>query len=143
MAIFDRFKRNRNDSTLPEDTDAYYKEDRASRRTAALLLGLATFVTTLLVGSALYFGGRAVYRAVSGNDGQDDTAQVQEGDQPEADTSKKQPADSKSNSGSPENDDSSSDDNSTPPEATLGDDATATPALGDQQPLPATGDPGM
>lgn len=142
MGLFDRF-RNRNDSAvLPEDVDSYYRDDRSSRRSAALLLGLATFVATLLIGSTLYFGGRAVYRAISGDDGQDNVVQVEENGQ-------KHKAEKGRSQGQEAGSDSAEEGQSQSEARRNGNDrnqqrqrGNTTPALGDQR-LPATGDPGM
>lgn len=139
MGLFDRFRNRNDESALPEDVESYYRDDRSSRRSAALLLGLATFVATLLIGSALYFGGRAVYRAISGDDSQEDVVQVEQNGQKQKDEAK-QNKDSDSERAAGNNNQPQPSRNGSDGRVQSG--GNATPALGDQR-LPATGDPGM
>jgi hypothetical protein len=139
MGVFDRFRRRNEEAALPEDVESYYREDRSSRRTAALLLGLATFVATLVIGSALYFGGRAVYRAISGDDSQEDVAQVEQNGQKPADEAENN-KDSASEQAAGNNDRQEPSRNDSDDRSQRG--GNATPVLGDQR-LPATGDPGL
>lgn len=140
MGFLDRFRKK--DSTLPSEVDSYYQQEKNSRRTAALLLGVATFFVTLLVGAALFFGGRAIYRAVNDDNGSSDTAQVEQNENKSEsiqDPAKEAPAQTDQQE---ERNDRGTAGDSTSEQPNTGD-QPATPDLGDQTSLPATGDPGM
>lgn len=61
MALFNRSKKNQK-SVLPDEVSQYYQSQRRERTGVALMLGIVALVVTLLIGSALFFGGRFVYR---------------------------------------------------------------------------------
>lgn len=62
---------------ITEEMDAHYQSAGKSNNGAALLYGVFALVVTLIVAAGLFFGGRAVYRALTGTSGEE-TAQ-QEG----------------------------------------------------------------
>ncbi len=75
MAIFDRFKRNNNqDSVMPAEVQDYYKAERRDKAGMAWLLAVITLIATIMIAAGLFFGGRFIYRAITGND---DTSQTQ------------------------------------------------------------------
>jgi cytoskeletal protein RodZ len=65
MAIWDRFRRNREQSVLPDEVNKYYQPENQGNRARALLLGFITLVVTLVIVALLFFGGRAIYRHFS------------------------------------------------------------------------------
>lgn len=143
MGLFDRFKRD-DDSVLPSEVETYYHEEKSGRRTAALMLGLVTFVITLLVGTLLFFGGRAIYRAISDDKPNDQVAQPEK--QPET-----KPAATTATSNESSESTSNSTETSTPPSEDSEDTPNNNPSrrpkqivnTGDQDSLPRTGDPGQ
>jgi hypothetical protein len=72
-----RSAENRED--VPPEVQDYYQAEKRERTGVAWMLGLATVVITILLALALFFGGRWLWRAVTGNDGNggNDTAQVE------------------------------------------------------------------
>lgn len=66
MALFNRSRRNQ--SVLPEEVSQYYQSQRRERTGVAIVLGIVALVVTLLIGAALFFGGRYVYRQLKGDD---------------------------------------------------------------------------
>ncbi len=61
MAFTDRFKRKQK-VVLPEEVNQYYQSQRRERAGVAVILGIVALLVTLLVASALFFGGRWAYR---------------------------------------------------------------------------------
>lgn len=68
MGLFDRFKRNRKKTVLPTEVDEYYKSEMRTRRGTSILFALFALIVTLAVAAGLFYGGRAIYRALSDND---------------------------------------------------------------------------
>lgn len=68
MGLFDRFKRNRKKTVLPTEVDEYYKSEMRTRRGTSILFALFALVVTLAIAAGLFFGGRAIYRALSNDD---------------------------------------------------------------------------
>ena len=140
MGFFDRFRRNKDESLPPEESDDYYEGQESNRKTAAFLLGLATFLVTLLIGAALFFGGRAIYRAVFEDNGNSDgVVQVDENGGEE-----QQPAPATENG---EEDGTQPGDTDTAPQPSDNGASRPAPQTGDNIPaagdmLPAAGDPG-
>lgn len=66
-----------NKQDITEDIDAYYQPDKSSSGTA-LLYGIFALVVTLIVAAGLFFGGRAVYRALTGTSSSDETSQQED-----------------------------------------------------------------
>jgi len=153
MGLFDRFRKDRDDTVLPPEVDKYYREERSNHRIAALFLGLATFVITLVVGSLFFFGGRAIYRAVTDEDSNEQVAQpANQADN--NDQSQNQNPGSEQNNGQGDQENvnlqgSANESGSSPlannePNRKRNPSSTATSVpLGDDTTLPATGDPGM
>lgn len=54
----------RSNPPLPKEVQQYYQSQRRERVGLAWLLGLGTIVVTILLGTGLFFGGRAIYRSV-------------------------------------------------------------------------------
>ncbi len=65
MWPFKRKKDNPN-GILPE-VDQYYQSERREKTGIAWLLALATLVTTIILATGIFFGGRWAYRAVTKN----------------------------------------------------------------------------
>jgi hypothetical protein len=61
------FRRNRNENVLPEVKE-YYEAERRDRSGVAWLLAGLTLVVAVLIVTGLFFGGRALYRAIRDND---------------------------------------------------------------------------
>lgn len=139
MGLFDRFKKEKGETITVNESDDYYTDNRTDRRTAALLLGLATFVATLIIGSALFFGGRAIYRAVF-SDGENDTntTQVQQGGEERQEPQSGAQGDEEQSDQQPNQGDDSAGSQDGRQAPQTGD----IPATGDVT-LPATGDEGM
>lgn len=74
MAIWDRFRRKEK-VILPEEVNQYYQSQRRERVGVAIVLGVVALVITLLIAAALFFGGRFVYRKITGNDQKPTTSQ--------------------------------------------------------------------
>lgn len=145
MGLFDRFRRNRQQSVLPDEVKEYYQTERRQRRGTAALLAVAALAATIAVAAGLFFAGRFVYNQIRG----DDSATTQT-------------AGDKDNSNKPGNEEQqpkqpegSNNPNPTPPPVSTPGSAEpqtpaptppapapTTPALGDS-PLPRTGDEGM
>lgn len=64
-----------NNSDITEEVDSYYQNEDKSRSGSAILYGLFALVVTLIVAAGLFFGGRAVYRALTGSTSEDTTQQ--------------------------------------------------------------------
>ncbi len=147
MAIFDRFRRNRQQSVLPDEVKQYYQAETRQRRGMALILAIGALIATVAVAAGLFFGGRFIYNKIQGDDkktaqpasqikdenGNKDFGQVNN-DNNQAQTPSSTPA---AGSGSaPATSTPSNPEPQTP--------SPTTPALGDTPaPLPHTGDEGL
>lgn len=82
MALFNRNKKTT--SNYPEEVQEYYQAERRDRTGIAWLLAIGTLIVTILLALLLYFGGRWVYRQLTGgNDDAPGTTQVENGEQDE------------------------------------------------------------
>lgn len=72
MRILDRFRRKKED-VLPEEVEKYYQSQRRARVGTAWILGFLTLVITLVIALGLFYGGRYVYREITGSD---ETAEI-------------------------------------------------------------------
>lgn len=151
MALFGRKKQN---NVLPDEVSEYYQSQRRERIGVAILLGLVALVVTLLIAAALFFGGRYIYRQFFADDktaptvsqpteqtdksGEGSKEQVSGGSQSQsaapAPAPSPTPSTSQTNSGTSSSTSGTSSSTTTP---------QSTPNLGDEQPLPRTGDEGM
>lgn len=61
MGLFDRFRRNQQDSVLPDEVREYYEAGQQPRRGVAILLTLAALVATVAIVAGLFFAGRFIY----------------------------------------------------------------------------------
>lgn len=125
------FHRDRDDEA--EDLSVY-KDEPATSRLTSFLFGFFALLVTLLIAAGLFFGARAIYRALDGNS-KDDTATTQKaGDtaQPK-DTAKKKKSSKQSSGASSSGDDLPS----------TGDTLPNTGDTPRPESLPKTGDPGM
>ena len=140
MAIFDRFKR-KDQSVLPEEVKQYYQSEQRQRAGVAVLLGIAAIIITVLIAVGLFYGGRYVYRQINKEDNQI-TSQEGETNKPQNEA-----APAKNPNATPGSDttDSSVDQptRTTTTPSPSSPSATNSPDLGDEAPLPRTGDPGM
>lgn len=66
MAFWDKFRRNQK-VILPEEVGEYYQSQKRERVGVAVILGVVALVITLVVASALFFGGRFIYRKIKGD----------------------------------------------------------------------------
>ena len=73
-------KGGENTQDITEEMDSYYQTEDKSKSGSAILYGLFALVVTLIVAAGLFFGGRAVYRALTGTSSDSDTAQQQDQD---------------------------------------------------------------
>ena len=143
MAIFDRFRRNRQQSVLPEEVTQYYQTEQRQRRGVAFLFALIALLLTVAIATALFFGGRWVYNQIWGDDDNQDTAQQEEhqdGDHEEG----AKPEDNQNQGNTGNNPQKPA---PAPAPAPQPAPAPATPNLGDTPApapgMPHTGDPGM
>lgn len=84
MALFDRFKRNKNqDSVMPAEVQDYYKAERRDKTGMAWMLAIATLLATILIAAGLFFGGRFVYRAIFDNNDESTQTQTENGNKTE------------------------------------------------------------
>lgn len=72
MGLFSRFNKNRKNTVLPTEVDEYYKSEMRTRRSTSVLFALFALIVTLVVAAGLFFGGRAIYRALT-DDNQNQT----------------------------------------------------------------------
>ena len=145
MAFFDRFKRKKTASVLPQEVDDYYRAEKRGRRGAAFFLGLMTLVLTILFVLGVFFIGRYFYNKV--RDNSSDNTSITTSDANKNTSSEKKSSDDKSQSPASSGSGSGSSTTGSTPAPTP---ATTTPSVapntGDNVPgtaLPRTGDEGM
>lgn len=69
-------------SNLPQEVQDYYESGKRERRGMVWLLGIGTLLLTLLLAAGIFFGGRWIYRMITGSDDQtQDTAQTDQDQQ--------------------------------------------------------------
>lgn len=68
MALFDRFRRNRQQSVLPDEVKQYYQTEKRQRRGMAVLLAIVALVATVAIAAGLFFAGRFIYNKVTDKD---------------------------------------------------------------------------
>jgi cytoskeletal protein RodZ len=149
MAVFDRFRRSRQQSVLPDEVRNYYQAEQRQRRGVAVLFALIGIIITVIIAGALFLAGRALYRSLNDSE----SSNAGQGGQTSSDATNRPSADS--NSGDSEvkpqpSANPSTNPNPTPQPAPATNPGTATPqqnatpALGDDQnTLPHTGDEGL
>ncbi|HEX5798376.1 MAG TPA: hypothetical protein VFX79_03390 [Candidatus Saccharimonadales bacterium] len=127
---------------ITEETDAYYQDVNKSSHGSTILYGLFALVVTLIVAAGLFFGGRAVYRALTGTSNDGTTTVEQEENQPSSEEKNTQDTDSSNGTNqtpgvsSGTSDDDTEDDN----DGQSGSGSSGSiPSTGDS--LPATGSP--
>lgn len=148
MAIFDRFRRNRDQSVLPDEVKQYYQTENRQRRGMAVVLALLALLATVAVAAGLFFGGRFIYNAIR-DDGTEETAQPASDQAPGDQEQKPENAGGEGNNGGQ---------NPTPTPEAPGTQQPATPPNPETQtpaptpapapapapsPMPRTGDEGM
>lgn len=152
MALFGRKKQ---DSVLPDEVNQYYRSQKREKTGVVLVLGILALVATLLVGLAVFFGGRYLYNKVKGDD-KTPTATVQTDNNKTDNTLEiSEPEDGQSNvvdvDGTPATDSIDSDASTTESTDSVDSTPEQTPSLGDEEAsrptetttiLPATGDEG-
>lgn len=156
MALFGRKKQQ--DSVLPDEVNQYYRSQKREKTGVVLVMGILALIATLLVGLAVFFGGRFIYNKIKGDD-KAPTATVQTDT---SNTQGSQSADENSDEGStdtptgdqqvaPTDDAEVTENNSTNTGSEQGSETSnnpgETPQLGDQPQtttiLPRTGDEGQ
>lgn len=134
MNVFNRFRRNRDQGVLPAEVHEYYQAGQRQKRGTALAVVAIALIATILIGTALFFAGKAIYNNVRNDDKKaqpatdqnkpknngSDTNNADTEDQPDAITG---PAPNTAPNPAPE--------------------PSATPVLGDTPGLPRTGDDGL
>lgn len=73
----DRDNQGGDNHEVTDEIDAQYQTDNKTGG-SAILYGLLALVVTLIVAAGLFFGGRAVYRALTGTGGSDDVTEQEE-----------------------------------------------------------------
>ncbi len=140
MKLLDRIRESRQKSVLPEEVKRYYQSGTKQRRGVAAFLAVGALLATVLVASAIFFGGRFAYDKIKGDD-KSQKAGISQG------VGKDQPA-ATGTQGSGEGSDNTQGQKPAPatpapaPQSPSGQAKPTTPALGDE-PLPHTGDEGM
>jgi cytoskeletal protein RodZ len=138
MAFWDRFKK-RDDSVLPDEVKQYYQSEQRQRTGVAVLMGVAALIITVLIAAGLFYGGRFVYRQITGDDKQTAQEQAAEEQTEKSDEEEAKP-DERPTGGEGQSESipgSTEEPSPTPPAP-----APSSPSLGDE-PLPRTGDPGL
>lgn len=79
MAFFNR--KAKNHSGVSKELEEFYQNERRERFGVAWLLAFGTLVTTLLLASALFFGGRWLYRVVTNDNTPNDLTATDSGQQ--------------------------------------------------------------
>lgn len=147
MAFFDRFKRKKTASVLPQEVDDYYRAEKRGRRGAAFFLGLMTLVLTILFVLGVFFIGRYFYNKVRDNSGDNTSITTSDGskdtgsEKKSSDDKPQTPAPSSAGSGSGSSATGSATSAPTPAPTPV-----VAPNTGDNVPgtaLPRTGDEGM
>lgn len=148
MSIFDRLRRNRQESVLPDEVQKYYQTEQRQRRGTAFLLAVGALLVTVIIAAILFFGGRAIYNQIRGdkNDHKPNTSNINDEsrDQQHQDSAideSKPNSDNNNSQSQPQNQPQGSSGAPAPNPTPA---PTTTPALGDTDTsLPHTGDPGM
>lgn len=142
MSIFDRFRRNKQSSVLPEEVQQYYQTEQRQRRGVAALIAVGALLVTIAIAAALFFGVRFAYHQIRGDDDKKtQTTNTQDGWQnPDKDKTNDQqkPTDNQSQATPTPTPAPATTPTPTPSPA-----PATTPSLGDTQALPHTGDEGM
>lgn len=143
MSFLDRFRRNRQQSVLPEEVKAYYQSENRQKRGLAVGLAFVALIVTVLVAAALFFGGRFAYNQIwGGDDNQDsDTSLEQASNNDSSDQNEPQSSNDEQQSGS-QTEEPPTTPQPQPQPTPAPQPAPTTPSLGDE-PMPHTGDPGM
>lgn len=149
MSFLDRFRRNKQESVLPEEVKEYYQSERRQKRGVAVGLALVALVATVAVAAALFFGGRFAYNQIWGNDDKQDSGTSQnegqdwsggQNEQGESGGTQQQPQNQPGGEGGQPT--SPAPDSQPEPAPQPAPSTPPTPSLGDE-PMPHTGDPGM
>lgn len=67
MKVLQRFSKRDSDIS-PEEVRDYYKSKPKQRLAVAWILGVGTLIATLVVATAVFYGGRFLYRKIAGTD---------------------------------------------------------------------------
>lgn len=129
MSFLDRFRRTDNDDL--DNDESVYRDGPHRSALTSFLFGFFALLVTLLIAAGIFFGGRAVYRAIKGNPDSSNTNGQSTSNKPP-----NMPSASKE-SGTKKTSTAAKKPSSTP---STGDNL---PSTGDNLPLPKTGDPGM
>ncbi len=125
---------------ITDEMDSYY-ESKSSRSGSTILYGLFALVVTLIVAAGLFFGGRAVYRALTGTSGDSETATQEENDgqSPSSGTTEENNDSSNGSGLTPGVTDEEDSNNSGNSQGSNGGSSDNMPSTGDN--LPSTGSP--
>lgn len=124
------------DDPQEEEIDSYYQSDSSRSRGSVVLYGLVALVVTLVVASGIYFGGRAIYRALNGTSDTDNVVEQTTSGQNDSTDIANEAADTSPETNEAE--ENSSNTNSSPSSS------NDIPSTGDTpDSLPATGDSGL
>lgn len=119
------------------NTDKSYENEQGRAKGSAVMYGLLALVVTLVVASGIFFGGRAVYRALNGDDSNDNTATT-----PTTQTDTSEQA-KKADTANDNQNTSSASTKTNQSDTSTSSSTKTTPATGDEPVLPHTGDPGL
>lgn len=142
MALFDRFRRK---SVDLNQVDNYYATPKRNNPILALLLGILTFIITLLVIWLLFMGGRWVYRQITNNDSNKEHSSQNQGNQQNENKQGENGSTSSTSTNTPSgptNQQGQQNSSNQGSNSQGGSSAQSTPALGDT-PMPRTGDEGL
>lgn len=142
MTLFDRIRRSRQKSVLPDEVRSYYQSEQRQRRGMAIVFALLGLLITIVVAVALFYGGRAIYNAVTKDDktNQGQASSTSTNKPRESTGGATQNQAGTSQQATPQNQTNSSTQNNPASSPTV---ATPTPAPSSSQDLPRTGDEGM
>ncbi len=121
---------------VTDEMDSYY-ESRNSRSGSTILYGLFALVVTLIVAAGLFFGGRAVYRALTGTSGDSETVTTPE---EESTSSTSEDSDNSSQSGNSSQNQTPGVESDTPSDDSSDSESNQNRNSGSSENMPSTGD---
>lgn len=142
MAIWDRFKRNKQESVLPDEVKQYYQSEKRQKRGVAIGLAVLAVLVTVAIAAGLFFGGRFVYNKIKGNDKKESPASQSDSNTSPTQGSISENKPNEAPKPSPQSAPKPSPQPAPAPSPPPASSNPTTPALGDS-PLPRTGDEGM
>lgn len=145
MSFIKKFRRRGDEES---ENLSLYNDEPMGGRLASILFGFFALFITLLIAGALFFGGRAVYRALTGNS-DDNSSSQNSGSTNDSKPSEGQNSDSTSTPSASTPSQGSNNQGSSTQQSPTGDTPapSSVPSAGDtpasDQPLPRTGDEGL